>query len=221
MSDKKFFYFGILPALFFQMNGAALYFLWDTGFSQGFYILTKLLLLIWPLIWLKSAHALIPHWNARKGLVTGIALGVLKIATVPLVFLFLDLSFISGAAHEKAAQFGLVTPGFYILFAVFFSVFHAMLEEYYWRWFVFRGLLLKFDWKTAALIGSAAFAGHHYFVLSEFFPLPFTLFFGTGVGVAGFIWCALYRKYHSLLAPYISHVFVDAVLMVIGYTILF
>lgn len=221
MSDKKFFYFGIVPALFFQMIGAALYFLWDTGFSQWIYTATKILLVIWPLLWLTPLRKIFAKWKPSGGIFLGIILGVLEASLVLLCTIFIDLSSISVVVTEKAAAFGVLTPSFYILFAIFFSIFHAMLEEYYWRWFVFRGLLLKMNWKLAAFVGSLAFAGHHYFVLSEFFPLGFTLVFGTGVGVAGFIWCALYRKYHSLLAPYISHVFVDAVLMIIGYTILF
>lgn len=225
MSVKKFFYFGILPALFFQMIGAALYFLWDSGFSQWIYTATKVLLVVWPLLWLPFVRKHFLKWELGPqpwtGIFVGLFLGILMDGFIFTALQFVDLSTISTVVTEKASAFGLLSPSFYILFAIFFSLLHSLLEEYYWRWFVFRGLMLKLSWVPAALLGSAAFAGHHYFVLSEFFPLSLTFLFGTGVGVAGFIWCAVYKKYQSLWPSYLSHILVDALLMVIGYTILF
>lgn len=207
------------------MIGAALYFLWDSGFSQWIYTATKVFLVVWPLLWLPYIQAHFSKWKARLspfiGSLVGAPMGVLMVSFILTALLLIDLSSISSVVTEKAEDFGVLTPVFYIIFAVFFSLLHSLLEEYYWRWFVFRGLMLKMKWIPAALLGSAAFAGHHYFVLSEFFPLSLTLLFGTGVGVAGFIWCFLYKKYQSLWPSYVSHIFVDAILMVIGYQILF
>ena len=221
MSVKKLFYFGILPALFFQMLGAGLYFLWDSAFSQWIYAATKLTLLVWPLFWLNSFRKHVPSHPARRnGKLAGLLSGLLLATALVLVFK-LGLSPNVEGIQEKAAAFGLLAPGPYIIFAVFLSLIHAALEEYYWRWFVFKGLQLKFSWSTAAILGSMAFAGHHFFVLSEFFPLGLTLLLGTGVGLGGFIWCLLYKKYQSLWAPYISHVFVDVAIMGVGYVLLF
>lgn len=222
MSAKKLFYFGVLPALFFQMLGAALYFLWDSEFSQWIYSATKVALLVWPLFWLKSFRKSVPasKWKAGSGILEGLLSG-LFFSAVMIVFFKLGLSPNLGGIQEKAEAFGLLSPGLYIIFAIFFSLIHSGLEEYYWRWFVFNGLQLKFAWLPAAVIGSAAFAGHHFFVLSEFFPFWLTLLLGTGVGLGGFIWCFLYKKYQSLWVPYLSHVLVDAGIMGIGYAILF
>lgn len=222
MSAKKLFYFGILPALFFQMLGAALYFLWDSEFSQWIYSATKVTLLVWPLLWLRSFRKNVPASKGKTG--SGVLVGLLSgllFATVMILLFKLGLSPNLGGIQGKAEAFGLLSPGLYIIFAIFLSLLHSGLEEYYWRWFVFKGLQLKFSWLPAAVIGSAAFAGHHFFVLSEFFPLWLTLLLGTGVGLGGFIWCFLYKKYQSLWAPYLSHVFVDAGIMLIGYWLLF
>lgn len=203
------------------MLGAALYFLWDSEFSQWIYSATKVTLLVWPLLWLSSFRKHISGQTARKnGKLVGLLSGLLFAAVMILLFK-LGLSPNLGGIQEKAEAFGLLSPGLYIVFAIFLSLLHSGLEEYYWRWFVFKGLQLKFSWLPAAVIGSAAFAGHHFFVLSQFFPLWLTLLLGTGVGLGGFIWCWLYKKYQSLWAPYISHVFVDAGIMLVGYWLLF
>lgn len=51
--ENVLFYFGILPALAFQFVGAFFYFviLRDKVFSQVLYGATKILLIVWPIIW--------------------------------------------------------------------------------------------------------------------------------------------------------------------------
>ena len=110
---------------------------------------------------------------------------------------------------------------YYIPFAIFLSVVHALIEEYYWRWFIFRGLMLKFSPLLAGILGSIAFASHHYVVLSQFLPWPLVLLFGTTVGLAGAFWCWLYFQTNSLLGSWISHMIVDAAVMTVGYCLLF
>ncbi|MFA6024757.1 MAG: type II CAAX endopeptidase family protein [Candidatus Gracilibacteria bacterium] len=224
MKDKKLFFFGILPALFFQVFGATLYLLWESELTGWIYLITKLTLLFWPLLWLTAFTQALPNQtggakNSIK-LAAGLISGLLFSGIVFGAF-FLGLQPAAGDLLERVKAFGLADPWLYLLFAIFLSFFHSLLEEYYWRWFVFRGLQLKFSWVWAALISSAAFTGHHYFVLSGFFSLPLTLLLGTSVGVAGFIWCALYHKTKSIWPAYLSHILVDATLMGVGYLILF
>lgn len=221
MSVKKLFLFGILPALFFQVIGATLYFLWDSGFVQWIYYATKLLLVVWPLAWLGLVRKEFKKWRGNKGVWLGVLLAILMAGAMFTVLPFIDLEPLALVAQEKAAAFSLHSKTLFVIFAVFFSALHSLLEEYYWRWFVFRGLMLRMNWVPAALLGSLAFAGHHYLVLSQFFSLPLTLAFGTLVGVAGFIWCTAYYKTRSLLPSYLSHIAVDAVIMAVGYAILF
>ena len=216
----RLFYCGIVPALFFQVVGALLYFVWDNEWSQLIYGATKLLLLVWPLLWLGGLR-IIRFEKHSPQLLLSLGLGILMCAPIfAIYFVYQDL-FTAASFTEKATDFGLTSPAFFIAFAVLFSAAHSLLEEYYWRYFVFRGLTIKLKWVPAALVASVAFAGHHYFVLSEFFPLHLTLLFGTAVGVGGFLWCALYRQTGSLLGSWLSHAMVDASLMTVGYFLLF
>ena len=74
--------------------------------------------------------------------------------------------------------------------ALFISVFHSLLEEYYWRWFVFGRLERSLPLAAAIGISSLAFMAHHVFVLAYYFPgrfwsaaVPFSLCVAAG-GVA-------------------------------------
>ncbi|PIQ77181.1 hypothetical protein COV82_05840 [Candidatus Peregrinibacteria bacterium CG11_big_fil_rev_8_21_14_0_20_46_8] len=224
--ENKLIYFGVFPGLVFQLIGAILYFVIfaESGFAQAIYSATKILILIWPLVWWMGV-GLLWRMHARPeravsfgyGLLAGIAIALLMLSTF---FLFQDF-FAQFAPQflQKAQELNFLEH--YILFAVFLSLAHSLIEEYYWRWFIFRGLMLKFQPVTAALIGSIAFASHHFIVLSQFFPFWITMLFGTAIIGIGLFWCWLYYKTKSLLGPWISHIFADVAIMIAGYFLLF
>jgi membrane protease YdiL (CAAX protease family) len=109
----------------------------------------------------------------------------------------------------------------YAALALFLSVIHSFLEEYYWRWFVFGRLRAHAGPAAAVAVSSLAFAAHHVIVLHAFMG-PERLWTGTAglsaaVAAAGAAWAALYARAGSITSPWISHALVDAALMAIGY----
>lgn len=220
-----FFLYAILPALLFQTIGSLLYFIIfpNGAVAQSIYTATKILLVVWPLVWitqLKTQFNLKPN---RLSLAYGILPGIVGAGTILSVFFFYQDYFtqFSPTLIEKIAALNLTSPIIFILFALFLSLIHSLLEEYYWRWFVFTGLKQRFSPIVAGIIGSIAFAGHHYIILSQFFPLPITLLFGTLVGVGGAWWCYSYHKTGTLFGNWMSHALIDAAIMVVGFVLVF
>jgi len=125
----------------------------------------------------------------------------------------------AGTVSTKLAGFGIATPGGYILLAVFYAVFHSLLEEYYWRWFVFGRLRRMLPATTAAVLSALAFMSHHVLVVGELAGAynARTWLLASTVGVAGLIWAWLYQRSRSLYGPWISHAVADAALLWIGY----
>lgn len=119
----------------------------------------------------------------------------------------------------KLAGFGIETAGGYLLLAVFYSVFHSLLEEYYWRWFVFGHLRRSLPVTTAAILSSLAFMSHHILVVGELAGTynARTWLLASTVGAGGLIWAWLYHRSRSLVGPWLSHALVDAALLWIGY----
>jgi membrane protease YdiL (CAAX protease family) len=101
----------------------------------------------------------------------------------------------------------------------FYSLVHSGLEEYYWRWFVFGQLSRRVPLAAAIAISSLGFMAHHVLVLSQFFHGygAATWFFSLCVAVGGAVWAWLYQRSGSLYGPWVSHMIIDAGLMVIGY----
>jgi uncharacterized protein len=141
---------------------------------------------------------------------------------------------VAGSPIEPAAQdritatlanFRIQTPLAYIGMAIGLSLLHSFLEEYYWRGFVFGRLSAWVSPLPAVFFSSLAFAAHHLLVIDRYVPpgqfwsltIPATL----AVAAGGAAWCWLYRRTGSLAAPWISHVVVDAALMLLGYWLTF
>ena len=126
------------------------------------------------------------------------------------------------AVREKLAAFGATSPPAYLVLAVFYSAVHSLLEEYYWRWFVFGQLRKLLSLPAAIGVSSIGFALHHVLVLALYFgwQSPWTWLFSAGVAVGGAVWAWLYHKSGSLYAPWLSHALVDAAIFAIGFDLL-
>jgi len=122
--------------------------------------------------------------------------------------------------YQKVQEFGMATPGGFLLLAGFISLIHSLFEEYYWRWFVFGGLRKYLAVWPAILVSSLAFMGHHVIVLGVYFPEQFWLLavpFSLAVAVGGGVWAWIYERSQSLWATWISHLVIDTAIMAIGY----
>ena len=221
----------IIPAMILPFLGALVYFVFAGGGSltKIAYSATKLFTFVWPVIavifilkqklkWprIKESH----HW---KTLPLGVLVGA---GIVGLMLLLMQTSLgsqVKSSAtnmQEAVGKFGL-TQSNYWLFAVFLSVCHSLLEEYYWRWFVFGGLHQMVSPGWAHILAGTAFMGYHIIVLLQYFPVPLTLFLSLMIGVGGVIWSWMYLRQGSLMGAWIAHMIVDFGALWIGYQLIF
>jgi membrane protease YdiL (CAAX protease family) len=128
----------------------------------------------------------------------------------------------SGQIVEKLREFQIDTPAGFVAFACFVSLAHSLMEEYYFRWFIFALLRRHLKLWAAIAVSSLAFMAHHVVVLAVYFPgatqfLLVVVPFSLAVAVGGAVWAWLYERSQSLYAPWISHLLIDAGIMVVGY----
>jgi membrane protease YdiL (CAAX protease family) len=124
----------------------------------------------------------------------------------------------------KVRDFGAGTPLRFIALGLFISVIHSLLEEYYWRWFVFGHLERLLPLTPALIVSSLGFMSHHVIVLAVYFPDHFwtaALPFSLCVAVGGGVWAWLYHRTGSIYAPWLSHLIVDTAIIAVGYSMLF
>lgn len=221
----------LVPACILPLIGALFYFVIFANAQskvQLIYGLTKVFTLAWPLIALWVLGELnwpgvtsCFRWNTGAillGLGLGglICLGMLGLMQTPVGEMVYNSS---EAMKAKVHSMGIVH--YYWAFALVISVIHSLLEEYYWRWFVFDQLTKCTSEWSAHLIAGLAFSAHHLVVTSQYFSTLWAWLFGLAVGVGGIFWSMLYRRTGSILPIWFSHILVDLGIFWIGWQVMF
>ena len=208
------------------------YFVWSEGFEPGvqqaIYGIAKIVQFGFPIVWVWAVQQRRPSiWPiSLRGVGLGIAFGLAVLAAaLGLYHSWLDSAefFVAGAGpiRAKILDLGLNAPWKFAALGLFYSLCHSLLEEYYWRWFVFDQLKRLVPLWPAILTSSLGFMAHHVLVLGEFFGFgsPLTWLLSLAVATGGVFWAWLYHRSGSLLGPWLSHLLVDAAIFVIGYDI--
>lgn len=199
--------------------------------QKSAYAIGKVIQFGLPIVWVlwirrETAPAEHPSLYAQLwGLVLGGAFGLLILgAILGIYYGVLEPAGFFGDAIKneikgKLHGFGIAHTFQYLVLALFYCVVHSLLEEYYWRWFVFRALRQRLSLAPAAIISGLGFMAHHVLVLGKYFgwDSPATYLFSLGVAIGGGIWACLYDRTKSLLGPWLSHALVDAAIFIIGY----
>ena len=194
--------------------------------QQGAYLAGKTVQFAFPLVWVLAVQRRRLHFTrpAVVGLLEGIAFGGLVLAAMTALYHgwlkhtdYLEAA--SGEVRQKVIGLGLDARWKYAAMGTFYAVGHSLLEEYYWRWFVFVQLRRLVRLPAVIAISSLAFMAHHVILLATFFGWwsPATALFSLCVAVGGAIWAWIYERSSSLWGPWMSHLLVDAAIFLIGY----
>jgi len=218
-------------AALFPTLGTWVYFIALTGheWMQGTYAAAKIVQFAFPLVWVLVVQKARPAWPFRTsgGVGFGVVFGAI-IFTAMCGFYFgvlRDTALmrdVAAGVTQKIADARLLTPARFIGLAVFYSLFHSLAEEYYWRWFVYGQLRRVTSQAPANVVSSLAFMAHHVLVVWTYMqdePAAVVVF-SLAVAVGGSVWAWLYERSGSLLGPWLSHLLVDAAIMVVGYAMI-
>ncbi len=194
--------------------------------QQISYTIGKTFQFLFPLFWTiwicreRLRPTLFRTTGWRHGFLFGIAGVLAMIALYHQLLVPSGLSAVAGAAIRlKLGGFGIATLPQYIVMSIFYSLLHSLLEEYYWRWFVFGRLRQVVSVRNAAIIASLGFCAHHVIVLGIYFGFrsPTTWLFSLAVAIGGAFWCWLYHRNNALFAPWLSHALIDGGIFLLGY----
>ncbi|HMO84634.1 MAG TPA: CPBP family intramembrane metalloprotease [Lacipirellulaceae bacterium] len=186
----------------------------------------KTLQFLLPVVWVLAVQRARLQWRpaAGRGVALGLAFGVAVAAGALAVYaVALRGSPVLAEAlpqmRAKVAGFGIDQPGKFLALAAFYSLIHSLLEEYYWRWFVFGQLRRRAPLSTAVALSSLGFMAHHVLVLGKYFGFAHwaTYVLSACVALGGAYWAWLYDRSRSLAGPWLSHAIVDAAIFLIGY----
>jgi membrane protease YdiL (CAAX protease family) len=214
----------LLPAP--SLGAAASLLLWpEATAGKALFIVSKLWILLLPLCWLRFVDHQVISWSRPRhggfGMATAsgllIATAILGVYALALKSGLVDAQAIS----SRAAKTGLNHPGVYLTGAIYWITLNSLMEEYVWRWFVFRKFEAVAPGRIAVVAASLGFTAHHVIALAAQFNWLVTLLGSVGVFIGGAAWSWLYLRYRSVWPCYLSHAIVDAPIFWIGYDLIF
>jgi membrane protease YdiL (CAAX protease family) len=220
----------LLFAALFPSIGTFLYFVALPGsrWTTPVYAVCKLIQFSFPLLWIVGIERARPDLFRKPGtkglwfgLFSGLGMVVSLVAARRGLLALPILAGVPAAVAGKLAAFGISTSGEYFGLALFYSVLHSLLEEYYWRWFLFGRLRRRLPLGIAMILSSLAFTAHHVLVIGQFLGGygPATWLASLTITAAGMIWAWSYHRSNSLFGSWVSHALADAGLLWMGYQI--
>jgi membrane protease YdiL (CAAX protease family) len=198
--------------------------------QQSAYVVGKVVQFAFPVLFLALGggpwpRPLLPR---RTGLGLGLAFGLFVAGLMLAVYFLLLrhsplLAQTPAQVRHKLEQVDMATPARYLVLGAFIIVPHSLLEEYYWRWFVFGQLRRVVPRGLALVLSALAFMAHHVVVLYVYLPgglLTTVVPFSLGIAVGGVVWAWLYDRTGTLYPSWLGHVLVDTAIFVIGWDLL-
>lgn len=204
----------------------------DSIWAKVGFGVAKILLMAAPVVWLiaveKSWPRIPPFKNLLwgKGIIAAHVSGVLIFATIAIVYYVGNSAIDTSHFRHKIVQMGLSNLWIYLVGALYWCTANSLLEEYFWRWFIYQRLREIFSsssWWAAVAIGLCGllFTAHHVVALRVYFSWPITLLACLGVFAGGVVWSLLYWTYNNIYACYVSHVYADVIIFYVGYELIF
>jgi membrane protease YdiL (CAAX protease family) len=195
--------------------------------QQAVYAAGKVVQFGLPVLFVALYERRRPRWPQRP--LAGVGLGLAFGLAVALAMLGLYRVWLRGSplvaeapakVLEKVRELGVDTPGRFFALAIVMSAVHSLLEEYYWRWFVFGRLREVLPLTPAVLVSALGFTSHHVIIVSVYLPGHFldgALLLAGATAAGGAFWAWLYERTGSLVGPWLGHALVDAAIFAIGW----
>ncbi|MEH2193732.1 MAG: CPBP family intramembrane glutamic endopeptidase [Nostoc sp.] len=187
-------------------------------------LFSKIWLLAIPIIWLLFVDKENLKFEYPKGrdLLVGAGLGLLMLSIILTFYWLLGTQWIDVEyVRDRANQVGLNSFTIYLVGAAYWIFINSLLEEFVWRWFVYRKCEILVTSPLAVVICGLFFTIHHVVGLSAYFDWKTTILCSLGVFIAGVVWSWCYLTYRSIWIGYISHIFADIAIFIIGWQLIF
>lgn len=127
-----------------------------------------------------------------------------------------DFSNIAGALAENAG----VDAGNFLLVSIYISLVNSLLEEFFFRGFVFQNLKHSVSRLFAYVFSAALFAVYHAAMLTGWFSPLLYLLVMAGLFVGGVVFNLLNEKLGTIYVSWLVHMFANFAINTIGFMLL-
>jgi uncharacterized protein len=191
--------------------------------GQGIAICCGIWLVIFPLWWQIAVERQQLRWRlSLDGWLVGSILGLLMLSAILASYWFAGRYWLNiPDIRARVNQMGMNIPLMVFGFGTFQTLVNSLIEEYVWRWFVFRHCARLWTQTRAVWISAGFFTLHHVILLVAYCDDWRLVVVGSiAVFVAGVLWARCTKIYNSLLPSYLSHLAADLALQIASWHIL-
>jgi uncharacterized protein len=195
-----------------------------TLLGQAILVFWHLWVVVFPVIWWVGIEgkpiSIVPP--KRFDWLTGSVIGLLLFGVILAAYwLFLRHWIDVVSLRQRLQSIADITPLSFQVGGVYFTLINALIEEYFWRWFIYSRLREVVSDIWAVVVSAVFFTMHHTISLAVFTDWRVTVVGTLAVFAAGVIWAEYYRRYRSVWSNYLSHAMADLALHIAAWQIFF
>lgn len=180
--------------------------------------------------WLLFIPLLANYWNkgsrnrvllplSKKSILVGVMSGLICLSAIyGFVFVFQSSVLNIQELRQLLVEWDFSGAKVLLLILVL-ALINPILEEFYWREFMYKRLLQDVDNVKTIMITSIFYSLYHLIVVMEIFSFPFNVLAVFPVFLAGIMWGFFRIKLNSIAAPIISHCLADIGIMLVYWNI--
>ena len=178
----------------------------------------KAWLLLMPAVW----HLLIDRrpisWSPPRngGFLVGAITGLVIAAGIFVAYLLIGDLMPAADLREGIQPKALLQLPVFIAAAIYWITINSLLEEYVYRWFIFRKAEVVAGGKAAVVISGLVFVVHHTIAMAHYVEPWINVLSSIGIFIGGALWSYLYLRYRSVWIPWLSHAIVDIAIFAIA-----
>ncbi|TQR14689.1 CPBP family intramembrane metalloprotease [Psychrobacillus soli] len=180
-------------------------------------------LLFIPLIirfWKRKNRTHIKSPLTKKSIMVGVISGVICLVSIYSFVLFFQSSVLDIPQLRQLLKEWDFNGAKVILLVLVLAFINPILEELYWREFMYSRLFIKIGNVLAVMITAIFYSLYHLIVVMEIFSFPFNVLSVIPVFLAGIMWGIFRIKLNSIVAPIISHCLADIGIMLVYWNII-
>jgi uncharacterized protein len=147
----------------------------------------------------------------KLGFIFGISSFLIVLAAYFIFKGAIDLNGIVSDLREKN-----ITPSNFILIGLYVTLGNSLLEEFFFRGFIFLNLYNMKKEKLAYLYSSMLFGLYHIGIFKAWFNIWLILLCLVGLITVGFIFNWLNTKSNNFINSWLVHIFADSAIILIG-----
>lgn len=153
----------------------------------------------------------------RRGMIKAVLLGIGVYAFILACYFtignFFDFSQVTGALNKNVG----VNKENFIFVAIYISFVNSLLEEFFFRGFVFMNLRKMINRRFAYAVSSIAFALYHVSMMNGWFSIWLFLLLVSALIVAGLMFNRLNEKQQNIYTSWFVHMFANFAINTVGF----